>query len=176
MEFTFTKNDIICVTDTIETSFFIQQIAANVIFTMERYNYDKEYNYVNFNTETPSGTLKQYRNWAQHGYLNAFHPQVNYIYSFLCAIKTKDQALTHITLLENNGLSMLLTALTTYQIAKTSWISKEKQSFGEHWGNATGYNKMNWSDQNERILELMDFPKDHEFWKVFKTLENPHGN
>lgn len=174
MEIVASSKEIFIIADTVDLSFLINQLSANVLFTLSQvtpFEYDEEPV-----LQGPSLYLREFhrknkRGWANHGYNNAFQKQIELIHAFIESIKTEQDLIR----LMNIEPFMPLMALKQYQIAKTNWITKSKEKNGANWGDATGYNNMNWAEHNERILKLMKYPEDHQYYEAVLKEPNPHG-
>jgi hypothetical protein len=97
--------------------------------------------------------LSAYENWAENGFTNALQTQVSLIYDFISLVLS-DRNYLNVYLFEQNEPRLLTDALIAYQAWKTAKIAADKARYGEHWGDASPFNRKDWTDQNERFLAM----------------------
>jgi len=94
--------------------------------------------------------------WADNGYLNAFLFQVQYLYEAVNALVNQPEGYNKQAALNSASIPIIVKALETFQEWKTKEIKEAKRLHGHsNWGDATGWNKMDWSDQNQTLLKLL---------------------
>jgi hypothetical protein len=126
---------------------FLIQTAANIILACKTYPHDGSRP-----AESPIGSeLVQRFNWADHGFINALQIQVSVIYDVVKRMVINGEWPLPIRI---ESAKIFTEALQEYQNLKNAICEKEKEEHGKHWGNATGFFQADWSDQNEKFLEL----------------------
>lgn len=101
-------------------------------------------------TEGVGGKLAEKFNWASHGYINALIDEVSFVYAFVKYLVDHPK---YFLLSETKEECMLYAeALSAFQDWKTRLIIAEKAVHGRTWGDATDFNRANWTDLNDLLL------------------------
>lgn len=96
--------------------------------------------------------LSTYQNWADNGYINSLQAMVELLYDY---VQDQIDDTSRSFLLSSGDRRIITDALAAYQAWKTDRIAADKARLGkgyEHWGDATGFNQMDWSDLNVKFL------------------------
>ena len=101
----------------------------------------------------PAYTLGVHMNsWADHDIINAVQSQASLIYAVITFVIKNPNS----WVFNNQESTILMTsALRSYQEWKTKYIKKDQKRHGSRWGSGTGFNQMDWTDQNERFLAML---------------------
>ncbi len=97
------------------------------------------------------GIVAQHVNWASHGYTNALQAQVRLIYDV--AKRNVESPQEPPINFEQGERELITKALSRYQSYKFELIQKEKEIYGEHWGDANEFDKKDWTVYNDRFLQ-----------------------
>lgn len=100
-------------------------------------------------TEGILNVLRSHVNWANHGFINALQSHVDIVYAYQKAAMD-GKAFTA----DKNEAILICKALDTYQEWKEQIVKKEKKIYGAYWGDATGFTKAKWNENNEKFLAL----------------------
>lgn len=142
----------------------LMQLAANMIQFTEEHDPSRyaEIQNKDFNGEESywKGDMLQLRkyangNWAIHGYLNAVVQQVSFLYSSIKALLELPDGYAKNSVLNWTSIPIFVQALAQFQRWKTTEIKKSQEYNGPEWGTATGWNKQDWSDLNEKMQALL---------------------
>lgn len=104
-----------------------------------------------------SAELAKWVSWAPHGYfyLNSLQLHVEFIYEFVK--RQKDMLIFW----DRGEQELLYEALKAYQMVKSEIIRRAKLIHGPNWGDATGFNKMDWTDVIP-LADMVSKPKEVE--------------
>jgi hypothetical protein len=114
----------------VDLFFFLKQISAYIVSELEG------------NKRDAQKVLKEFTNWADHGYTNALQYSVEFLYTMLSEIPNNMIKFN----CSDNEVKLFKKALSLYQIYKTNLIKKEKEEMGKNWGVATEFNQKDWTD------------------------------
>jgi hypothetical protein len=134
-------------------NFFVSITAANIIDQVSHMPNNK-----GEGTRPRSGSgklLSDKVNWADHGYLNALQSQVEFLYSWV-GEAIRDYMSAGLYLMTRGQVELIAEALSSYQVYKTKVIEWQKTEDGELVGANTQFVKMDWTDQNNKLLSLMN--------------------
>lgn len=137
--------------DSIETYFLAMQLAATILYELDTHyyidkSYEKSYHFTGKHLESVSEIC------CDTAYVNFFQRQVELLYTIVKGLLDLDEFRFHIS---RNAALLITKALSRYQEFKENIVKEEKiRNNSKTWGDATGFNKMDWSDLNSRILEL----------------------
>jgi hypothetical protein len=81
--------------------------------------------------------LREYVNWADHGYLNALYSFVTFLHHYAVMVNY-----SKLQPMERSTMALVKDALISVQAWKMLEIAAAKSAHGPHWGDATGWNQI----------------------------------
>ena len=90
--------------------------------------------------------------WDTTDYTNALQTQVSFLYDFVQLVLDQSSGSLQ-AVIGQVDREIIAKALDVYQEWKTRLIAAEKRHHGKGWGDATGFNRADWSDLNGLFLE-----------------------
>lgn len=97
--------------------------------------------------------VKNYSSWSFPGYLDSFKEQVEFLYDFVCAC-VEEGKVSRFPLIKKDELLIIPEVLQKYQQIKTAVIA-EQQANNPNFGSQTDFIQTDWTDHNQRFLELL---------------------
>jgi len=136
-------NDVVAILDIVTFKMLVTQTAACIISETVKMPTD----YSDPEVGIGKVLVDQGVNWAGHGYVNALQSQVSFLYESILLLEKQ------IYLWDDKCLWLVVTALSAYQDYKTKLVEYGHRTYGENWGNATDFNKKDWTDRNHLLLQ-----------------------
>jgi len=122
---------------------FVVQMAANILAqipTMPVGIYQPK--------DGVTGIIAEHLSWSPHGYVNALQTEVEFLYEAVPFITGSDSYL-----FGKGERFVVASALIAYQEYKTEVVLERQRVNGRRFGEATGFNKKDWTDRNH-LLDL----------------------
>lgn len=92
--------------------------------------------------------------WSLHGFINALQAHVEIIYAYQQAVIDSQKHGTWMLYPEYDEAVLIVDALEIYQKWKENIIKREKEVHGKEWGDAMGFNKAEWNENNKEFMGL----------------------
>lgn len=137
--------------DPVNTNMLCAQTAACVLLVCEQRDPAEAAKFKGEVNDPVAVLLRERVNWADHGFTNALQAHVSLLHDYVQLIVDCPEDFGW--LVQYDVRQLVADALSAYQAWKTRHVAQVKIDMkSDIFGDATGFNKMDWTDLNERLL------------------------
>lgn len=137
--------------DPVDTGMLCAQTAACVLLVCESRDAAEAAKFMGEVNDPVAVLLRERMNWADHGFTNALQAHVSLLHDYAQLIVDHPEDFGY--LVDRDVRQLMADALSAYQTWKTIHIVQVKLEMNsEIFGDATGFNCMDWTDLNDTLL------------------------